>query len=833
MAIEKITSPITANFLINKVNNIIDNKQDTLTPGTGINITNDVIGVDSEQVNEITLATVATTGDYDDLSNKPTIPTVNNATLTITQGGVSKGTFTANAAVDATIALDSATVSYDNSTINKNSSNQLQAIGVVDKNSTNDQKLGFWCGTQSQWETGATVVFYDWTRQGEGFNVTQRPWFTGKAIINTGTYYIAACYNHISISSAGTSWNNVYQSSVDTNSTEALAYDGNNTVVMVGNNVGAVSTDGGENWNEDYNWGGYIDVTCATINNTPTFLAIDQLGGLFSSTDGTTITAVNTLDWDTIQPETAGMDPHVISIYSYNGTVRILTKQGKVAVSTDGLATWTAEQIGSYTTDYPNLWVKLSCFEANGTWVALKADGTVYYNSGSGWVEGDSLYSMVDPNNGVTYKSIAYDNATNNEKMIALASDGSLKYTTNGTTSWAAMTKLVQPDEYNYYDWNSICSNGSGGFCAVTVYGTALWGTVTEYVYTRNARPDMWEITYSAPNTSSGYDDGNHRVQNYDSANNQITLSNGNVYTYDSPVNGTGSIGEVYPNYISYLTDTQEIRKGGNTIANGKTVTVDQNYYPWSQNAQSGVAVAQAIASISPSVGLSNTATGANSLTILGTPTSADSTINIGKFSQANGSCGVVIGVNARADNNYSVAIGQNATTQGQDTTAIGAQAQATTQESVAIGAYARAYDYNGATAIGTYARCNGAHSIQIGNGRNSEDNTLKVGLGESDGQGDYINYTLLGTTGLIPVDRLTAFTGADGTNAGTKGAVPAPTATDNDKFLKGDGTWASGVQLTSNLVTSVSSSSTDNQYPSAKCVYDIVGDIETLLSQI
>lgn len=52
------------------------------------------------------LATVATSGSYSDLSNKPTIPTVNNATLTITQGGVSKGTFTANASSDVTIALD-------------------------------------------------------------------------------------------------------------------------------------------------------------------------------------------------------------------------------------------------------------------------------------------------------------------------------------------------------------------------------------------------------------------------------------------------------------------------------------------------------------------------------------------------------------------------------------------------------------------------------------------------------------------------------------------------------------------------------------------------------
>lgn len=35
------------------------------------------------------------------------------------------------------------------------------------------------------------------------------------------------------------------------------------------------------------------------------------------------------------------------------------------------------------------------------------------------------------------------------------------------------------------------------------------------------------------------------------------------------------------------------------------------------------------------------------------------------------------------------------------------------------------------------------------------------------------------------------------------------------------------------NKVTSLSNQSTDTQYPSAKCVYDAIGNIETLLSQI
>ena len=42
-----------------------------------------------------------------------------------------------------------------------------------------------------------------------------------------------------------------------------------------------------------------------------------------------------------------------------------------------------------------------------------------------------------------------------------------------------------------------------------------------------------------------------------------------------------------------------------------------------------------------------------------------------------------------------------------------------------------------------------------------------------------------------------------------------------------------SGAEATANKVTSLSSLSTDTQYPSAKCVYDIVGDIETLLAAL
>ena len=51
-------------------------------------------------------------------------------------------------------------------------------------------------------------------------------------------------------------------------------------------------------------------------------------------------------------------------------------------------------------------------------------------------------------------------------------------------------------------------------------------------------------------------------------------------------------------------------------------------------------------------------------------------------------------------------------------------------------------------------------------------------------------NLTLTSGTLSATDTTYSAFTGADGTNAGTSGLVPAPAATDNTKYLRGDGTW-------------------------------------------
>jgi hypothetical protein len=59
------------------------------------------------------LATVATSGSYNDLSNKPTIPTVNDATLTIQKNGTTVKTFTANASSNVTANITVPTKTSD------------------------------------------------------------------------------------------------------------------------------------------------------------------------------------------------------------------------------------------------------------------------------------------------------------------------------------------------------------------------------------------------------------------------------------------------------------------------------------------------------------------------------------------------------------------------------------------------------------------------------------------------------------------------------------------------------------------------------------------------
>ncbi len=142
--------------------------------------------------------------------------------------------------------------------------------------------------------------------------------------------------------------------------------------------------------------------------------------------------------------------------------------------------------------------------------------------------------------------------------------------------------------------------------------------------------------------------------------------------------------------------------------------------------------------------GIQNTATGTDSLTILGTAATADYSVNIGINSEINADEGVALGYEAST---YSgVAIGRGAEVDSGGCVAIGKSAGVYGGGDIAIGDYA-GVNGTSAIALGYQASATASNAIQIGNGSNSDANTLKIG-----------NYTLLDTsTGLIPDARLSS----------------------------------------------------------------------------
>lgn len=96
------------------------------------------------------------------------------------------------------------------------------------------------------------------------------------------------------------------------------------------------------------------------------------------------------------------------------------------------------------------------------------------------------------------------------------------------------------------------------------------------------------------------------------------------------------------------------------------------------------------------------------------------------------------------------------------------------------------------------------------------------------------------GSTGAVtysaPVSSVNGQTGAVSIDVGVtsfNGSTGAITYTAPVTSVNGSTGDVTGLQTTANLVTALSNASTDSQYPSAKCVYDAIGDIETLLSAI
>lgn len=122
------------------------------------------------------LAPVATSGNYNDLNNLPTLPTVNNGALTIQQNGTTLDTFTANSSADKTVNIQ---------TITAETVAPAEEVGAITTNMIADgavtnTKIDF----STFIKTGAVRVEYQANGTGGGFvNVTFDTPFTHTPVV--------------------------------------------------------------------------------------------------------------------------------------------------------------------------------------------------------------------------------------------------------------------------------------------------------------------------------------------------------------------------------------------------------------------------------------------------------------------------------------------------------------------------------------------------------------------------------------------------------------------------------------------------------------------------
>ena len=515
-----------------------------------------------------TLATVATTGAYSDLTGTPIIPTVNNATLTIIQGGVNKGTFTANADNDVIITLDtgSGTVDIDNNTITQNSQNKIQAVAVINQNSSTGtiNPLKLWEGTESQWNTsGESETWYYWN-------------------------YFDSVTGWTSVSLS----NNIVINDV--------AYGDSKFVAIASDGNGLISSNGGQTWSDIIlpQLGEYQFWKSIVYGNDK-FVAIAQYTDTMAySTDG--------INWTTSSLPEDGIEWQAVTYGNGKFVVISSYSKGITAISTDG-ENWSSG--GTLPND--SEWKAVTF--GNGKFVAIatgsdvgavSTDGTSWsamtMPSESGWCSiayGNGKFVAID--NSSNTAAISSDGETWTTTTLPTATDSNYEYITWGASMFMAFapdyiqnttTTAISSDGVTWTTttlpslsaWNKAVY-GNNKFVAFNIEGSATAYISAKTCYTDTVTPTTQDTVYSEPDTAS-------LLTITAVGNNTITLSDTITYDYAGSDIISQSIGDTYPEYICYI-DGIGIKKG-NTVIAQKNDVVDQSYNPSSSNAQSGIAIA-------------------------------------------------------------------------------------------------------------------------------------------------------------------------------------------------------------------------------------------------
>ncbi|MBR6099068.1 hypothetical protein IKP85_04910 [bacterium] len=572
------------------------------------------------------LSDVATTGDYDDLVNKPlipaaqvnsdwnasdgvaeilnkpTIPTVNNATLTIQKNGTNVGTFTANASnnVTANISVPTDTGDLTNGAgfiTSSALSGYVQSTDLAEVATS-----GSYSDLSNKPAIPAAQVNSDWNASGGVSQILNKPTIP---IVNNATLTIQKNGTNVGTFTANASTDKTINITVPTNTNELT----NGAGYITGITSSDVTTALGYTPYNSSNPNGYT-------SNTGTVTSVNNV----SPVSGNVTLSIPTTASDIGAQEALVSGTNIKTI---NNTS--ILGSGNIDIAADNIF------IAVYdSTSYADV---EAAYNAGKTIFAkynpIAVDNRIYiltgYTIGFQFtrITGSSLQTLtLDPVIGWEISSVSINN-----KTLTIQKNGMDVATFTANSPSDVTANITVPTNTNEL------TNGAG-----FITSSALSGYVQS--------TDLATVA-----TSGSYND----------LNNKPTIPAAQVQSDWNETNTSSK---------AYILNKPTIPAG---------VVVDQTYNGTSANAQSGVAITGAGF-------IQNTATGDYSLELLGSTSNTSRSIAVGYDSFANEGS-TAVGTATGASGNGSSAFGWASKASGSRSTAIGSVAKATATDAIQIGA--------------------------------------------------------------------------------------------------------------------------------------------------
>ena len=685
------------------------------------------------------LATVATSGSYNDLTDKPTI---GNATLTIQKNGTNVDTFTANATTNKSInitvpvtaadvnALPDSTKYVANASMTINSSTYVVTLQLKDQDGNN---IGTAQTVDLPLETMVVSGSYD--------DATKKIILTlqnGQTIEFSVADLVSGLQTEITA-------NNMLDADLVDDSTSTNKFVTSSDITTWNGKQDALTA------------GANINISGATISATDT---------TYTGSDGITLTGTNFTN--------SGV--RSVATGTANGTIAVNTNGTTADVSVKGLGS------AAYTAS---------------TAYATAAQGAL---ADTALQSGDNVSELVnDAGYLTTHQTLADLGITATASEINVldgitASTTELNYV-DGVTS--SIQTQLNGKQATISDLSTIRSGAALGATAVQPGDLATVATTGDYGDLLN-KPTLGTMaaesasdytptaSLAAVATSGQYSDltGTPTIPTVNDAT--ITITQGGVTKGSFTLNQASG-------------DTIALDAGGSSLPSqtghsGEFLTTDGTDASWSDKPLVNTATATDSLTI---LGTANT-TRKNSINIgIGSQCNQVNCVVVGK-SAASGSDGVAIGYSSNSGGVYGVSIGSSANAQGTRSIAIGNRAKASGAGSIQLNTQNASVNNTDANTF-KVANANGNFEIMSADGtipaaRHADTTSA------AQGQALTLDSNLKPQWATVPT--YSDMTGATAGTAGTHGLVPAPAAGDQDKVLHGDGTWKVGVGYHPELFT-------------------------------